>query len=78
MRRTTHNIPCVIEGVSNNEDIFSDVSSYYEDLSLLIPLNDQKTIHNNICNECINNTVNVNDVENSIKRTKTWRKCLIR
>ena len=29
-----------------------------------------KTINNKICNECINHIVNVNDVENSIKKLK--------
>ena len=30
---------------------------------------------NTICNECINHIVNVNDVENSIKKSITWQKC---
>ena len=32
MRRKTHRTPCIVEGFSNNEDISSYFSSYYEEL----------------------------------------------
>ena len=32
MRRKTRRTPCIVEGFSNNEDISSYFSSYYEEL----------------------------------------------
>ena len=49
---------------------------YYKDLynsvsfDLIEWTNLYKTINNKICNECINHTVNVNDVENAINKLK--------
>ena len=74
MRRKTHRTPCIVEGVSNNEDIFIVIMKNCITLALSIPLNGQihryKTLNNKICNECINHIVNVNHVENSIKKLK--------
>ena len=41
-------------------------------LSLMIQLNGQiyTKLNNKICNECMNHTVNVNDVENAINKLK--------
>ena len=76
MRRKTHRTPCIVEGFSNNEDISSYFSSYYEELYNSVSFDSvewpdlYKTFNNTICSECINHIVNVNDVENSIKRLK--------
>ena len=76
IRRKTHITPCTVEGFSNNEDISSCFSCYYKDLYNSVSFdsiewsNLYKTINNKICNECINHTVNVNDVENAINKLK--------
>ena len=78
MRRKTHRNPCIVEGFSNNEDISSYFSIYYEELYNSVSFDSvewsdlYKTINNKICNECINHIVNVNQVKNSIKKTKNW------
>ena len=76
MRRKTHRTPSIVEGFSNDEDISSCFSSYYEELYNSVSFDSvewsdlYKTINNKICNECINHIVNVNAVENSIKKLK--------
>ena len=76
MRRKTHRTPCIVEGFSNNIYISSYFSSYYKELYNSVSFDSDewsdlyKTINNKICNECINHIVNVNDVENSIKKLK--------
>ena len=80
MRRKAHRTPFIVEGFLNNEDSPSYFSSYHEELYNSVSFDSvewsdlYKTINNKICNECINHIVNVNDVENSIKKTKTWQK----
>ena len=80
MRRKTHRTPSIVEGFSNNEDISSCFSSYYEELYNSVSFDSVewsdlcKTINNKICNECINHIVNVNDVEKFHQNTKTWQK----
>ena len=77
MRRKTHRTQNIVKGFSNNEDISSwFFSSYYEELYNSVTFDSvewsdlYKTINNKICNECISHIVNVNDVENSIKKLK--------
>ena len=42
MRRKTHRTSCIVEGFSNNEDISSYFSRYYEELYYSVfPLNGQ-------------------------------------
>ena len=73
MRKKPHRTPCNVEGFSNNEDISSYFSSYYEYLYNFVSFDSvewsdlYKTLNNKICNECINDIVNVNGVENSKK-----------
>ena len=73
MRRITHRTPCIVEGFSKNEDMYSYFSGYYEELYNSVSIDSvewshlYKTINNKICNECFNHIVNVNHVENSIK-----------
>ena len=76
MRRKTHRTPCIVESFSNNVDIYFYSSSYYEELYSSVSFDSvewtdlYKTLNNTICYECINHIVNVNDVENSIKKQK--------
>ena len=76
MRRKAHRTPCIVEGFSNNKDFYFYFSRYYEELYNDVSFDSvewsdlYKTLNNEICNECINHIVNVNDVENSIKKLK--------